>query len=185
MPNKSLQLIWVNYDIHRSSTRQLIFLSSNACHTDLFPSFGSIGFLGSLNGLSELIELDQTWGNFGIVFHDGIELLSSFIQPCAETFVPYFLAVSWVGSWQEALQFSQLVKPSIGEGQGVVNVDILRGLSYHQQVLYVEWVFEVFFLALRLIVHQPDDSQIISVVFTLHERFHSIRDFHVIEVSNT
>ncbi len=102
--DKTFKLIWMDNDVHRSSIGEFIFLGSYTGHTDFFPSFRSVRFLSVINSLTEFFQLNETRGNFRIIFDDNIEFFGSFIKSGIKTSVAYFLAISWIGVGKEVLQ---------------------------------------------------------------------------------
>jgi len=185
MSDKSFKLIRMNDNVHGSSTGKFVLLGSNTSHTDFLPSFRGIGLFSSFDGLTIFFKLDQTRGNLRVVLDDSVELLSSLVESSRITFVTDFLTISGVGSRKEVFQISEFVKSGIRESKRVIDVDIFGSISDHQQILDVKWVFEVFFFTFLFVIHQSNDSQIISVVLAFHKGFHSVSNSHVVQISHT
>lgn len=77
--DKFVEVVRVDDDIHTGDRGESEFSSLYAGHAELFPCFRGVSFLSRIDGGLELLESDQTRGDFRVVFYVCIQNLSCFV----------------------------------------------------------------------------------------------------------
>mmetsp|Transcript_27593 Transcript_27593/g.79608 ORF Transcript_27593/g.79608 Transcript_27593/m.79608 type:complete len:1497 (-) Transcript_27593:110-4600(-) len=132
--NNLIDVVGVLDDLKTASSSKTELLSAKAGKANLLPGGNIVGLGSSGDGLAVLLEVDVAQSELGVVVDAGEEDLGRMVQALVEASVANILDVGHVGSVDELLHLSEIIR--LGKGVYELGIEeiLLQGLASHLEV---------------------------------------------------